>query len=63
VINARLLTVQQAAELLRVSPQTIHARISRGDIPAVKLRHGMRSPIRISEAEIEEWVYANPDKP
>lgn len=35
----KLLTVDEVAEILQVSPITIYRRIQAGDLPAIKLGH------------------------
>jgi excisionase family DNA binding protein len=46
--NSRLLTVNQAATLLSLNPQTVYRKIDRGEIPAVRVGR----TIRISEQEL-----------
>ncbi len=50
------LSVQEAADVLRVSPTTIYRSIKRGDIPAVRLSLHGPSATRIPTAELEAWV-------
>lgn len=50
--NHALLTVQEAAKLLRVSRNATYELVARGDLPAIRLGR----QIRISRALIEQWV-------
>src|SRR5262249_22759516 len=52
-----LLTVEEVAERLRVSIWSVYRRIESGEIPAVRLGSGPRSPIRVDESELEQWLY------
>jgi len=47
-----LLTVQEAAELLRVSRNAAYDLVARGELPAIRLGR----QIRISRALIEGWL-------
>ena len=51
-----LLTVQEAAERLRVSEDTVRRRIREGALPALQLG-GRRSPVRIVAGELDAWLY------
>jgi excisionase family DNA binding protein len=51
----QLLTIPEAAELLRVSTWTIRRYIANGQIPALQLG-GRRSPVRIPADELREWM-------
>lgn len=48
-----LLTVDQAAELLRITPRAVRHRISAGRIAAVKIGTGRTSAYVIDRSEIE----------
>ena len=48
----RLLTTQQAAELLQVSKRTVARLISRKELPALKIG-GQR---RISVSQLAKWI-------
>jgi excisionase family DNA binding protein len=52
----RWLTVEQVAARLQVSKGTIYRLISNGQLPAVQLA-GPRSTLRISQRELEEWLF------
>ena len=51
-----LLTVKEAAELLRVHHQTVRRHIRSGDLPAYRLGSGM-SELRIMRDDLEGWLY------
>jgi excisionase family DNA binding protein len=59
--HQRLLTVGETADRLNVSPVTVRRLIRRGDLPAVQLA-GKGSTVRVAEAELNQWLYANPEK-
>ena len=56
-LAAKLLTVAEVAERLQVSLWTAYRKIEAGLIPAVRLGSGKRAPIRVSEAELERWLF------
>ncbi len=49
---SRLLTVQETAERLAVSVDTIRRLIARGELPALKVG----KQIRLDPLELEKWV-------
>lgn len=42
----RFLTVQEAASLARLSPQTVYRLIGEGKIPSIRIGENIRIPIR-----------------
>jgi excisionase family DNA binding protein len=58
----RLLRISEVAERLGVHDRTVRRLINTGEIAAVKLGHGKRSPIRVPADELEAWLYAAPDE-
>jgi excisionase family DNA binding protein len=56
-VHRRLLTVDDVAERLGVSRRTVERKIARGELPAFQLG-GPRSPVRVDERELEEWLYS-----
>ena len=52
-----LLTVPEVAGRLRVSVKTVRRRIEAGELPAVRIGSGTRAPVRVDEAELDEWLY------
>jgi excisionase family DNA binding protein len=56
VHRSNLLTVQETAELLRQSERTVRRKIHTGEIPAVRLNHGL-GPLRIPEGELKRWLF------
>jgi excisionase family DNA binding protein len=59
--HQRLLTISETAERLKVSTVTVRRLIRRGELPAVQLG-GKGSAVRVAEAELDNWLYANPEK-
>jgi excisionase family DNA binding protein len=51
------LTVNEAAELLGVTHQTVRRKIAQGELPAVQLG-GRGSHIRIPRAAFERWLWS-----
>jgi excisionase family DNA binding protein len=51
----RFLTVQETAELLNVSPDTVRTLVRRGDITGVKVGH----QFRIAPDLLRSYLYAN----
>lgn len=49
----KLLTVPEAAELLRLSPGTLYHLISRRAVPCVKLS---KRCVRFRQSELERWI-------
>jgi excisionase family DNA binding protein len=49
----KLLTVKEAAEMLRLAPGTIYHLISRHAVPCVKLS---KRCVRFRQSELEQWV-------
>lgn len=52
--DMKLLTVQEVAEVMKVSDKTVRRLIKRGDLVAYKL--GERGQLRVSERELERYV-------
>ncbi len=50
----RLLTVQEVAEVIRVSERTVRRLIKRGDLTAYRV--GERGQLRVKEPELERYV-------
>jgi excisionase family DNA binding protein len=48
-----LLTVEETAERLRVSPKTVRRFIDGGVVPALRVG----GSIRVDEGELEDWLY------
>lgn len=42
----RFLTVQEAADLVRLSPQTVYRLIAENKIPSIRIGENIRIPIR-----------------
>jgi excisionase family DNA binding protein len=54
-----LLTVEETAERLRVSPKTVRRFIDGGVVPALRVG----GSIRVDEAELLGWLYGDPGSP
>jgi excisionase family DNA binding protein len=54
--EGRLLTVEEVAAELRVSPQTVYRRIGAGELEAVQLGRGSKAPIRIRVGAVERFL-------
>jgi excisionase family DNA binding protein len=54
-----LLTVDEVATRIGQSRWTVYRKIATGQLPAVRLGDG-RSALRVSEASLERWLYAEP---
>jgi excisionase family DNA binding protein len=54
----RLLTPEEAADFLSVSPRTIKRLVSEGNLPAVRIRNSMRFKLRDIEQYIERSRWA-----
>jgi excisionase family DNA binding protein len=55
VLERTLLTVDETADVLRVSAKTVRRRIAAGELPAVQLGPS-GSPLRIPEDELLRWL-------
>jgi excisionase family DNA binding protein len=53
---AGLLTVDEAAHGLRLTPVSVRRRIKRGELRAVKLGKAPNAPLRIPESELARYV-------
>lgn len=58
----RLLTVREVAQRLRLSRWSVYRKIASGELPAVRVGLGPSSPLRVDEAELEQYVYGPPEK-
>jgi excisionase family DNA binding protein len=58
----QLLTVREAADLLRQSEWSVRQKIARGEIPALRIGVGPRGALRIPRDELAAWLYADPAK-
>lgn len=59
LMEKKVYTVEETAELLHVAPITIRRAIKAGKIKAFRVGPGVRSPLRISYAEIERLLGSN----
>ena len=54
--RSELLTVKEAASLLRLHPMTIRKKIAADELPALQ-PSGPRSSVRIDASELEDWLH------
>jgi excisionase family DNA binding protein len=63
-MNEELLTVAQAADVLKVSPLTVRRMVERGELRAIRLGGQANRQLRIDRAELAErlrsWAEAVP---
>jgi excisionase family DNA binding protein len=59
VHELNLLTVREAAALLRQSERSVRRKVRSGEIPAVRLG-GPGAPLRVPAHELEAWLYEEP---
>ena len=58
----KLLKVPEVAERLRVSVWSVYRLVEGGQLPAVRVGSGPRAPIRVSEAELEAWLFGQEER-
>jgi excisionase family DNA binding protein len=58
--QARLLTVAEVAERLRLSVWSVYRMVESERLPAIKLGPGKMAPIRIRESELEQSLSEEP---
>jgi excisionase family DNA binding protein len=51
-----LLTRKEAAARLRIALRTLDRRLASGEIKCHRLGYGPRAPVRISEAELKDYL-------
>jgi excisionase family DNA binding protein len=59
--GTRWLQVKEVARLLDVHPITVRRMIRQGRLPAVQLG-GRGAPLRVDRAELEAWLYGEPEE-
>ena len=57
--EGRLLTVDEVAEQLRVSPQTVYRRIGAGELEALQIGSGPKAPIRVRAGAVARFLNAH----
>lgn len=55
-MNPDLLTREEAAKILRISPRTLDKLKARGDIPYSKMGNGIRARVVFQRKDIEDYV-------
>lgn len=51
----RFLTVNEVAEMMRVSTMTVYRMVHSGEVPAIRFGRSFRIP----ESAVEQWLYAS----
>ncbi len=57
-----LLTVPEAAELLRLHPQTVYEKVQAGELAAVRLGRGPNARIRIPADVLKRYATEGPER-
>lgn len=60
-VQRRLLSITEVAERLGVSRRTVERKIRAGELPALQLG-GPRTPIRVDQRELEDWLYRGSER-
>lgn len=55
----KLLTVPEVAERLRLSRWSVYRMIEAGVLPAVRVSAAPNGPLRVSEQELDGWLYGD----
>ena len=55
------MTVEEAAELLRVHSSTVRRKIRSGELPAYRLGTDPHSELRIKRGDLEQWLFGEPE--
>jgi excisionase family DNA binding protein len=63
VTNVELLTTAQVARRLHQSEEVLRRKAREGILPAVRLGHGPRAPLRFPADELERWLYRSSPAP
>ena len=59
-----ILTVEQIAEMLQLTPNTIYEKVERNELPgAFRLGDSDKAPIRFSKRIIMEWIEKEASRP
>lgn len=53
-----ILTVPEAARIVRLTKPKVYAMIKRGDFPAIKIP-GFKNTYKVSQADLRKWMQAN----
>lgn len=52
----KLLTVDEAAEVLRVNPRQIYRMVATNDIPHTRIGKGRGGAIRFESEQLSKWI-------
>lgn len=58
-MTARLLTVREVADRLRINPETVRVMCRRKDLASVRVGRGRTAAYRVPEDEIDRYLSAN----
>ena len=63
-LHDEILTVEQVAEMLSLTQDTIYEKVERKEIPgAFRLGEGKQPPIRFSKKVLLEWINKEANRP
>jgi excisionase family DNA binding protein len=57
-VTSPLLTLDEVAQILRVSRRTVERRVKSGELPAVRTGR-KRSNVRVDGRELQSWLYGD----
>lgn len=57
-----ILTVPEAARLVRLTKPKVYEMIKRGDFPAIKVS-GYKNTYKVSQSDLRQWMKANRHSP
>ena len=59
-----ILTVDEVADMLKLTPETIYARAIKDEIPgSFRVGEGERPPLRFSKRVLLEWIQKEANRP
>ena len=61
-MDQEFLTIQEVAQLLRISESTVRSYIRNGQLPCLKLGAGRSAAVRVRRIDIDELVQYKPQK-
>ena len=61
-MDQEFLTIQEVAQLLRISESTVRSYIRNGQLPCLKLGAGRSAAVRVRRIDIDELVRYKPQR-